>query len=250
MITICFVHFKSLGLANLAAALYSVRQQDLSHVRELVVVDNDSVDAESDIRAAVHGLAFPIPVRLLSFKHGDAMRTHAWATNVAVRMASSLWVLYTRSDYLLDFYLVGTFAELAHRGPRFITSWFFHTTADIATCEGTSWRQSGPRALRRFPGSEEHYSSIDAGVWMLPCAEFARVGGFDERLSAWGHAQTHFQHKLHEAGVKFEVVPDVLFYHPQHAAPRDIVAAHRQLTDIGVDVKELWARYEGVQPYK
>jgi hypothetical protein len=70
----------------------------------------------------------------------------------------------------------------------------------------------------------------------------------DERLSAWGHAQTDFQYRLHRAGTEFVVVQETLFYHPQHAGPRDITLAHQELyNNVGADIKSLWARYEGEQ---
>jgi hypothetical protein len=93
------------------------------------------------------------------------------------------------------------------------------------------------------------YAAIDSGVWMLPRALFDAAGGLNEELSAWGHAQTHFQYKLSQMGAAFACIPRVLFYHPQHGAARDIDLAHSQLRGIGCDINKLWARHTGVQPY-
>jgi GT2 family glycosyltransferase len=84
---------------------------------------------------------------------------------------------------------------------------------------------------------------------MLPVKAFKQVGGLCEELTAWGHAQTHFQWKLHQAGVEFVRVPQVLFYHPHHGGERDIEVAHEQLKQQGLEIRDLWARYEGVNPY-
>jgi GT2 family glycosyltransferase len=95
----------------------------------------------------------------------------------------------------------------------------------------------------------ETYTVIDSGVWMARRAAFWHVGGLDEALAAWGHAQTHFQWKLHTSGVEFVRIPEILFYHPLHAAERDIALAHEQLRGIGIDIHKMWERYEGAKPY-
>jgi len=254
VITICFTYFKSLSLANLAAALFSVRQQDLSRVESIVVVDNDTADPSDAIRSVIDDLSFPVPVQLLSFKHGDPTKTHSWSTNVAVREAVTPWVLFCRADYLLDFSTAKKFATVAEARPDdwdgFITGHVYHLVDDIAACERVAWRCLGPQLLREcFVGTESDYTCIDAGVWMARRSAFDRVGALDEELTAWGHAQTHFQHKLHATGTECVRIPEALFYHPQHTAVRDLDLAHQQLRSKGIDLKQMWARYHGAQVY-
>lgn len=253
MITICLTHFKSLTLANLAASLYSVKQQDFTCVDSIVVVDNDSDDAAYDIQNLVDRMDFPVPCRLLSLKHGNPELTHSWSTNVAVRESDTPWVLFTRSDYILDFTLLERFVRIAGeksaRWNGFITGNVYHLNVSIEVCEQTGWRTAGADLLRALPGAEESYTVIDTGVWMARRDAFEQVGGLDESLSAWGHAQTHFQHKLHEIGVQFVRIPNPMFYHPKHSATRDITLAHQQLNAKGIDIHQLWNRYEGVKPY-
>jgi glycosyltransferase involved in cell wall biosynthesis len=253
MVTICFTYFRSLTLANLDAALYSVRQQDLSRVVELVVVDNNADDDARDIQAVIDARRFPLPVRLISRKHGDPAKTHAWSTNLAVREATSPWVLFCRADYLLDFGLVRKGLRVidahAEDWDGFVTGCVRHLHVPIARCELTEWREAGTDVLRSQPGRTEDYMAIDSGVWMARRSAFDRVGGLDERLSAWGHAQTDFQHRLHQTGTEFVQMPEVLYYHPRHAAPRDITLAHAQLHSVGGNLSEMWARYHGVSPY-
>ncbi len=253
MITLCFTYFKSLTLHALAAALFSVRKQDLSAVSAIVVIDNDTADSKDDIHDVIEHLAFPVPVFLGSFKHEDATKTHSWSTNAAVHAAPMTpWILFSRADYLLDFGLVESFVKVVGEHPAdwngFVTANVYHLSVDLARCEETEWRHFGPGMLRSLPGAEADYTAIDAGVWMARHTTFCAVGGLDERLSAWGHAQTHFQHKLHLAGVEFVRIPKPLFFHPQHAAPRDLGLAHQQLAERGVDLKEMWARSH-VHPY-
>lgn len=250
MISICMTYFRSLTLANLDAALYSVKRQDLSFVREIVLVDNNTDDALENIQAVVRGQGLEVPVRIMCYKHGDSLKTHSWSTNVAVRETQTPWVLFTRADYLLDFGLLDKFVQVAlsESGDRnrFITSNGCHLGYDIAACENLGWRESGPQSLS---GTVFDYTCIDAGVWMSSRVAFDCVNGLDEDLSAWGHAQTHFQWKLHKAGVEFVRVPEVLFYHPLHAATRNLELGHQQLRDRGIDLKEMWQRYEGYQVY-
>lgn len=249
-VTVCFTYFRSLSLKNLEASLFSVRQQDMSNVECVIVVDNDTEDSTESIQAVINALEFPVMVRLLSFKHGDPLRTHAWSTNMAVRVATTPWILFSRADYLLSFNLLQKFTSAVVVDKGFITSNGCHLSVDVLTCEQSSWRVAGLGALRNLPGVEFDYTCIDAGVWMIRRSCFDDVDGLDETLTAWGHAQTHFQWKLHKAGVGFVRIPETLFYHPHHAAPRDIELAHQQLRDRGIDLYELWARYDGNQPYE
>jgi GT2 family glycosyltransferase len=239
-----------LTLANLAAAFYSVRQQDLSYVKEIVIVDNGTKDPRWAIQELIDAQVFPIPVHVLSFKHNNLAKTHSWSTNVAVRATSTPWVLFTRADYLLRFDLVKKFVETIELTPDwngFVTGNGCHLGMDIAACEQTTWREHGPDALRG--GSIFDYTNIDAGVWMARRDAFERVHGLDEALTAWGHAQTHFQYKMHLAGTEFVRIPEVLFYHPQHSAERDLGLAHQQLAECGVDLRQMWARYDGPMVY-
>lgn len=252
MITICMTYFRSLTLDALRAALYSVRQQDLTLVVALVLIDNNTADADTDIKAAVDELHFPMPVFVGSFKHGDKTKTHSWSTNRAIDESPTEWVLFTRADYLLEFSLLGQFTDVVKSHPigwnGFITANVYHLSVDLARCEDTQWRLFGPGHLRALPGSEEDYTEIDTGVWMARKSSFDAVKGLDESLTAWGHAQTHFQHKLYQSGVEFVRIPKALFYHPKHGAERDMAAANAQLAKTGVGLKEMWARSH-VHPY-
>ena len=96
-ITICFTYFKSLGLANLDAALHSVRQQDFSRVEAVVIVDNNGEGSAYDVQVIIDKHEFLVPVNLYSFKHADPLKTHAWSSNVAVRMATTPWIFFCRA---------------------------------------------------------------------------------------------------------------------------------------------------------
>jgi len=253
MITICFTYFKSLSLAHFQAALYSISRQDLRDVKELIIVDNDTGDSIETMESILADLKLSIPYRLYSYRHSDPVKTHAWSTNAAVYEVVTPWVLFSRADYILDFNLLSSFTEVVRqRGEDwhgFVTGNVYHLNVDIARCEEAQWRQYGPQILRALPGREETYMHIDAGVWLSRKDTFDRVGGLDERLTAWGHAQTQFQFQLHQSGVEFHRIPLPLFFHPQHAAERDLAVAHEQLASIGVKPRDLWARYEGPKPY-
>ena len=250
MITICFTYFKSLTLANLRAALYSVRQQDFSRVREIIIVDNNTDDSPREIQAVIDAMLFPVTAKLLSTKHGDPTREQAWSTNVTVRQAETSWVFYTRADYLLDFGLLKKFTDVIDGKPEswdgFLVSHGCHLGIDIAACEQTSWREQGPYVLS---GIVYDYTEIDSGVWMARRETYDRIGGFDERLAAWGHAQTEFQYRMHLAGVEFVRIPETLFYHPAHGGAKDMNLANQQLVAQGTNLKVMWSRYHGESPY-
>jgi GT2 family glycosyltransferase len=246
MITICFTYFKSLTLANLAAALYSVRRQDFARVKEVVIVDNDTEDSAHEIRTIVDALAFPVPVRILSFKHGDVTKTHSWSANKAIKEATTPWIFFTRADYLLDFSIIQKFVQRTPNWNGFITSNGCHLGQDIGQCEHTNWRIDGPGIFR---GVDFDYTLIDSGVWMARKSAIDYIGGLDERFSVWGHAQTDFQHRLYQSGVEFVRVPERLFFHPLHEAPRNITLANQELSARGASLREMWQRYHGVNPY-
>ena len=248
MISICFVYFRSLTVANLAAALMSLRWQDFSNVREIIFVDNNTEDDSDQLVRIVSAFEFPVNVRMRICKHGDPSKTHSWSTNEAVGAATAPWVFFTRADYILQQDAVRRFSEQANAG-NFVTSNAYQLHVDIAACNDSGWRAQGAEALKRLPGTEIDYTVIDTGVWMTTRALFQSVGGLSKDLTAWGHAQTHFQHKLFKAGVEFVRIPEALYFHPMHGAERNIDAAHAQLSGLGVDLREMWARYHGPRVY-
>lgn len=254
--TMALTYFKSLSLDHLRAALHAVRRQAFlqQQVCELVVVDNDTPDTQPEISACINEAQLGIPTRLLSYKHGDETKTHSWSANTAVRACKTNWVLFTRADYLLDpSLLVHLLQECARRSKGwegFVTGdcYWLHTGIDAV--EATDWRTVGASRLREQPGAVAAHSIVDTGVWLTTRAAFEKVGGLEEGLTAWGHAQTHFQWKLHKAGTEMVRIPEVLYYHPMHGAPRDLALANAQLAQHGIDIKDLWKRYEGEHPYR
>jgi len=129
----------------------------------------------------------------------------------------------------------------------FVVSHGCHLGIGVAECERTEWRRVGPAPC--LHGINYDYTEIDSGVWMMRRDTYDRVGGFDERLAAWGHAQTEFQHRVHLAGVEFVRIPQVLFWHPGHGGAKDMEQANRQLSAVGTDLRLMWSRYHGVSPY-
>ena len=243
-VTICLVYFKSLTLANLDAALHSVRQQDLSCVKELIVLDNNTLDDEVAILDVVESFGFPVPKRVLSFKHGDRTKTHSWSTNIAIRESTTAQVLFTRADYLLRFDTLARMLAVAQ--DAFVVGNGCHLANGVKDCDATRWRDIGPQI---FTGAEFDYTEVDAGVYLIHRDAFDRVGGLNEELAAWGHAQTDFQHRLHQAGTAFVRIPEILFWHPAHGGEKDIHLAHQQLAGAGGDLKTMWQRYHGRSPY-
>ena len=247
MITVCMTYFRSLTLDNLKAALHCLRQQDFSGVKEILLLCNNVDDSDEEVWSIIDAIEWPVPFRLFHCKHSDASRTHAWSTNAVVQYAQTDWIFFTRADYLLDFNALTHFSSARGNDNQFIVAGYYDVQIDILTCERFPWKEQGPQVLQSF-GREYDHVTIDSGVWMTRKSIFDKVGGLDERLTAWGHAQTHFQHKLFLAGVEFVRIPYVLFYHPTHGyeTPRDHATAKQQLKDAtGLTVPEMWQRYTG-----
>jgi glycosyltransferase involved in cell wall biosynthesis len=256
MITICFTYFRSLTLANLEAALFSVRKQDLRNVDRIIVLDNNTDDSTAAIQEVIERLAFPVTVQLLSCKHGDMSRTHAWSTNAVVAEAKSPWVFFTRADYILDSDAVRKFMDVVDlRGADwngFVVGGYYDVSMNVHQCEATNWRTAGPNVLQSY-GRDYDHVIVDSGVWMTKKEIFERAGGLCETQSAWGHAQTVFQYRVYQLGVEFVRIPHVVFYHTAHGyeVPRDHAVASQQLANLGLNLKELWARYDGPDnPYR
>lgn len=254
-VTACLTYFRSLTLDNLRASLYSLRKQSaIEQLAEVVVVDNSTDDSQPEIAAVLNEAAFPIPTRLLSFKHGDKTKTHSWSSNVAIREAKTPWVFFTRADYILDPALLARSMQLAasrgHGWDGLVTGDCYWLHVGVNSADVTAWRTAGARVLRDLPGAVASHTEVDTGVYLARRSAFDRVGGLDENLTAWGHAQTHFQWKLRESGTEICRIPEVLYYHPQHGAERDLALANEQLRAQGVEIKDLWSGYSGKHPYR
>jgi len=160
-------------------------------------------------------------------------------------------VFFTRADYILAFDALEKFTA-SRVNNHFIVGGYFDVGMDIHRCEQTSWREQGPQVLQAH-GREYDHVMVDAGVWITTKTVFDSVGGLDESLTAWGHAQTVFQYKLFRSGVPFIRIPSVLFYHAEHGyeIPRDHGIATSQIQALGLNIREMWARYDGPDhPYR
>lgn len=254
MITIAFTHFRGLSLANLRAALFTVRQQDFDQVASILFLDNNTVDEEKVLQDILDEFNFPVPVHLISIKHGDPTKTHAWSTNFIHRATTTPWIFFTRSDYLIAPNTLALFREQIRHDNMFIIGGYYGLDITIDQCNQYDWRTYGVEMLKPF-GREYAHGLVDVGgVWLTTKSAFDSVGGLDERMWAWGHQQTLFQYRLRLAGTEFVKVPQVVFYHAEHGyeAPRDHSVAAAQLKEVaGIDVAEMWQWYTGPDnPYR
>ena len=243
-ITIAFVHFRTTTLDHLDAAWFSLsKQDDWTDVVDVIVLDNNTDDAPVEIDAVLDRYPLlPCLPRLFVEKHGDPSRTHSWSVNRALLYATTPWVFFTRTDFLLDPSCLRTFRETRDqrlaRNPQWdglITSWC-HQMGFDATLSNTDalaphsmreapWRQhpSGPRSLiGHVPACHFHDADKDAGVWLTRHSLWARSGGLNERMVSWGYQQSVWQTKLvNRFAAEMVQIPDYLFHHQHHAAPRD-----------------------------
>jgi hypothetical protein len=252
MISICFVYFRSVTLDHLDAAWFSLSRQDFSNVNGVYVLDNNTDDDQAAIRAVIDRYRLPVPVYIMHAKHRLRTRTHSWSVNKVVRWAAGPLIFFTRADYILDARAVERFAALVVPSkPRLITSYAYHMAFDergdqriegFRDIEQHHWRERGAQVLLdAVNGWRVHSCDLDAGVWLLPRETVERVGGLDEGLVEWGYAQTLFQKHLRDHGVPAIQIPEYLFFHQHHAAPRSYDRARADLAKQGITVEELAA---------
>jgi hypothetical protein len=254
-VTIFLVHFRALGLdvRYLKNALYSLRQQDHDDIiDQIIVFDNDSELDPIDIMKLIKSFNFNVYTDLIYDKHGDPnKRCQSWSVNECFRnfdprFARNDWILFTRSDYILDFNLVKKFDEVVQSHPSpwrgFVTSYAYHMAYDerndqriigYRDLEPTNWRTEGTqRLLEGINGWKVDSSNTDAGVWLTRHSLWDAVGGLNENLKAWGLQQTVFQQALTESGVEVYQIPEYLFFHQHHGGEfRDYDKAIEELEE-------------------
>lgn len=245
MIDVAFVHFGAVDHRYLDAAWYSLSRQDFTGVSSVTFYDNSSGQDRELLMAVLdrHTLPPHIPLRAVFDCHNDPdKRCQSYSVNAAVRATSAPWVLFTRSDYILDFTLVERFNAVIQGAERsdFVTSYAYHMAFDargdqriegFRDIEPTRWRERGAQVfLDEVNGWRVDSSHTDAGVWACRRVAFASVGGLNERLTKWGLQQTVFQQALAERGCTIVQIPEFLFFHQHHGGEfRDYDAAIAQL---------------------
>lgn len=277
MIDVCLVYFRATDLRYLDAAFYSIAtQSDLSKVRTVYVLDNDTEETNDEILAVLERYPLPEPVRLvvLHAKHGEeAWRCHSWSVNqvmghVPVATEPCDWALFTRSDYILHRDTVRDFIETADAITKgeylwtqptdrlFVTSHAYHHALDeradqrvvgFRDIEQHGWRtapESTNVLLKQVNGWYVDSSDKDAGVWLTRRSLWREVGGLNEQLTAWGYQQTVFQKALRDAGVRIVQLPRVYFHHQHHGGTfRDYDTARKQL-------EEFWGSVEALHDFR
>jgi hypothetical protein len=252
MIDVAFIYFRTTTLQHLDQAWYSLSKQDFFGVRSVHFIDNNTPDAPVDIEAVVKRYPLSVPVFLHYEKHGDSTKTHSWSINEACRQVSAPWMFFTRSDYLLDFDCLRRFKrEVDHRGGNwrgFVTSHCYQMGCDAQLsntdvfvdldAKYPTWRTEGPQQfVGKEPAALFHSTDSDAGVWMTSPAWIKQVGGANEQMTSWGYQQSIMQRALRtRAGVEMLAIPEYLFFHLHHAAPRDFAQAQHEYDRFGGNV--------------
>ena len=259
-IDVCFVFFRSLRIAHLEAALYSLSRQNLTDVRQIRFLDNNTDFTFTDIASVLPKFFRPdgseVPVDFESLKHQDETKTQSWSVNHVCRdmCPDDVFLFFTRADYILDFDCLSAFTEaLAQDGyglrSTFVTSWAYHMAYDergdqridaFRDIEVHGWRHKGAQVLLdAVNGWQVQSSHTDAGVWLTHRRVLERAGWMDERLWKSGYQPTEFQKRIRERGTTILEIPRYLFFHQHHAAPRSYDEAKAQLAEAGTSVEEL-----------
>jgi len=241
-ITLGFVYFRTTSLAHLDAAWFTVsRLAGLDAVAGAYILDNNTDDAPAEIQQVIDRYPVPFPVTVDYAKHGVSRRTHSWSVNRVLSEVTTPWVFFTRSDFLLDPTCLHTFRQTRdsrlERNPQWrglVTSYCHQMGYDAAlsntdalaphSLPDAPWRLQ-PDGLRGLVGSVPacrfHDADKDAGVWLTSTEVWRTSGGLNEKLVSWGYQQSLWQDALKRHGVEMVQIPDYLFHHQHHAAPRD-----------------------------
>lgn len=242
MIDIAFIFFRTLQLEHLDAAWYTLCRQDFTDVGRVHFIDNNT---EYDIGAIIdvlHRHRPRVPVSMHMQKHGDLTRTQSWSCNFAGQKATADWLFLTRADFLLDDDCLARFkAERDARGEAwrgFVTSWCHQMGYDASlsntdalaphSLPDAAWR-TDPKGTKGLVGTVPacyfQATDKDAGVWLLKRELMAEAGGLNERMVSWGYQQQAFQRALGRIGTEITQIPEYLFHHQHHWAPRDFAQA-------------------------
>jgi hypothetical protein len=248
MIDIAFIFFRTLRLEHLDAAWLTLSRQDFTDVGRVIFIDNNTDYSPMEIEAVLDRHPLPVP-RILSYqKHGDHYKTQSWSCNLAGRTATNDWLFLTRADFLLNDDTLARFRALrdehAPDWRGFVTSYCHQmaydnqlsNTDDLAphSFPDAAWRTDGigPSGLvGTVPGVYFHETHIDAGVWLIRRSLMHEAGGLNERMTSWGYQQQVFQRRLRDnLCVDIQVIPEYLFHHQHHAAPRDVSRANAEMS--------------------
>lgn len=249
MIGIAFIHFRTLGLAHLDAAWFTLAKQDFTDVAHVVVLDNNTDDDPRAIEEVLDRYPIPVPRILCFSKHGVPTRTQSWSVNEAARLVQAEWFFLARSDFLLDYDCLRRLrlkrdarldANPDWRG--FVTSYCHQMGYDEQmsntdalapyTLPEAEWR-TDPRGPSMLVGQVSayrfHTTDQDAGVWLTRRRLIHEVGGLNEQMVSWGFQQQAFQRALLRHHVEIINVPEYLFHHQHHYAVRDFNQAQAEL---------------------
>lgn len=240
MIDIAFTFFRSLDLTHLDAAWYSVSKQDFSNVGAVYVLDNNTEFSEASIDEVLHRYELPVPVIVITAKHGDTSLTQSWSVNTVVKACEEEWVFFTRADYILAFdclarLKIEAILRTGAGEKPFVSGWCWQMAYDREAknidahidIEQYGWRERGMPALLEHPYAFRfHETNLDAGVWLTQKQWIADAGWMNEGMTSWGYQQSTFQRALvGRAGVTCVALQDYLFAHQHHAAVRDFAKA-------------------------
>lgn len=242
MIDIGFIFFRTLGLEHLDAAWYTLSRQDFTDVSRVYFLDNNTAFDWRDIELVLQRYKLPVPYTAAYHKHGDNTKTQSWSVNEMGRTGIEPWLFLTRADFLLDDDCLSKFrAERDRRGDDwrgFVTSYCHQCGYDDQlsntdalapySLPDAAWR-TDPRGAKSLFGTVPavHFTNthLDAGVWLIKRELMAEAGGLNEKMISWGYQQQAFQRALVRIGTEIVQVPEFLFHHQHHWAPRDFAQA-------------------------
>lgn len=221
--------------ATLEGQLRALEGQDCPVAWELVVADNGSSDASTDI---ARRYADRLPARVVD---ASARRGPAHARNVGVRASSGPWLAFCDADDVVASDWLARVCQAMARHP------FVGGRVDVHLLNRASVARSRPMEQQNGlqPGSANRLGLPHAGAGNMAIhrAVFDQVGGFDEGIGCL--EDTDLCWRVQRAGIPLVFDPDLLLYTRLRAGAH---ANFRQGRCYAIGHTELERRYGPLAP--
>lgn len=246
--SLVWTFFRGLSLAHAERSLFSLSKQTI-RPDEVILFSNDVQFGMDEFFAVTKQFADNpiIGHAIVKFeKHGDPSKRNAsWAQNRSIQMAKHDTFINVKGDCVY----APTFCErlLRAKGPNpmaFSACHLYqmpywsekgkpHEQVDHAKdLESLGWRDDIYQLNRNTDGGQLHYHALnDAPCFCTTKQAMELAGWYDENLRQWSYWELDLQGNMAKRGVQFHIIPEVLYWHLQHALPpeegeRDLQKAH------------------------
>lgn len=182
-------------------AIETLKNQDC----EIIIVQNGTENPWRELQY----FCVTNNMKFIHFKEGNLSKAY----NVGSKVAKGDIIVHTDSDT----YFSQTFIE------------------DVKRYAKKGWITKGGHVFDDF-GEKK---AIGSQAWFLYKNDFEMVGGYDEEFVKQYATDVAFCFKARQKGIKNQIIPHAVFYHPS--------TAHKRGFNVGVDEAQVNKKYPGYQ---